>query len=70
MARDISLSCKHPALWAAGAIPTLDFILHRRGAAVKKMRVKSKDWTRAETAVIAFLNGDVIMRWAEVTLGL
>src|ERR1700675_1824748 len=34
--RDISLSCNRPLLWAAGAIPTLDFILCHLGAAVKK----------------------------------
>src|SRR6267378_6027210 len=31
---------------APGAIPTLDFLLHRFGAAVKKTAVKSLDWMR------------------------
>src|ERR1700688_457097 len=37
------LSCKRPARWAPGAIPTLDFILYHPGAVVKKVDVKSND---------------------------
>src|SRR6266404_5591923 len=37
----MSLSCKRPALWAPGALPTVDFLLHHLGAVVKKMGVKS-----------------------------
>ena len=36
-------SCKGPALWAPGAIPTVDFLLYGFGAVVKKMGVKSHD---------------------------
>src|SRR3979411_1092733 len=43
------LSCKRPARWAPGAIPTVDFLLYRFGAAVKKMGVKNKDWTQRRT---------------------
>src|SRR5467141_2995327 len=38
---DVSLSCKRPALWAPGALPTVDFLLHYLGAVVNKMGVKS-----------------------------
>src|SRR5712672_1668825 len=34
---------------APGAIPTLDFLLYGFGAAVKKVGVKIKDWTRRRT---------------------
>jgi hypothetical protein len=37
------LSCKRPALWAPGAIPTVDFLLHHFGATVKKTAVKNND---------------------------
>jgi hypothetical protein len=43
MARDMSLSCNGPTLWAPGAIPTVDFLLYGFGAVVKKMGVKSHD---------------------------
>ena len=46
MARDMPLSCKRLALWAPGAIPTADFLLYHLGAVVKKMGVKSQDWTQ------------------------
>ncbi|HZE46777.1 MAG TPA: hypothetical protein VE087_07860, partial [Xanthobacteraceae bacterium] len=39
LARDMSLSFKGPAVWAPGAIPTVDFLLYRFGAIVKKMGV-------------------------------
>jgi hypothetical protein len=42
-ARDMRLSCNGPAMWAPGAIPTVDFLLYRFGAVVKKMGVKSHD---------------------------
>jgi hypothetical protein len=45
MAREASLACKRPALWGPGAIPTVDFLLQQIGPAVKKMGVKSLDWT-------------------------
>jgi hypothetical protein len=41
MARGMPLSCKRPTVWAPGAIPTVDFLLHHLGAMVKKMGVKS-----------------------------
>src|SRR6202040_2978137 len=41
LARDMSFSCKRPALGAPGAIPTVDFLLYLPGAVVKKMAVKS-----------------------------
>src|SRR4030081_4066935 len=44
MARHMRPSCKGPALWAPGAIPTVDFLLYRFGAIVKKMGVKTHDW--------------------------
>jgi hypothetical protein len=37
---------RRPALWAPGAIPTVEFILHHLGADVKKMAVKSNVWIR------------------------
>src|SRR5258706_15873829 len=45
MARNMSLSAmaRHGA---PGAIPTVDFLLYRFGAVVKKMAVKSHDWIR------------------------
>src|SRR5712671_1619753 len=46
MARDMPLSCNGPARRAPGAIPTVDFLLYRFGAVVKKMAVKSHDWIR------------------------
>ena len=33
-----------PGPWAPGAIPTIDFLLYRFGAVVKKLAVKSQDW--------------------------
>jgi hypothetical protein len=42
-ARGMSPSCKGPAASAPGAIPTVDFLLHRFGAVVKKMGVKTHD---------------------------
>ena len=41
MARDMSLSCNGPVLREPGAIPTVDFLLYRLAAVVKKMSVKS-----------------------------
>ena len=49
-ARDMSLSCKGPAAWTPGAIPTVDFLLYRFGAIVKKMGVKSHDGSRHSVA--------------------
>jgi hypothetical protein len=40
----MALSCKRPVLWAPGAIPTVDFLLHHPRAFVKKTGVKSLDW--------------------------
>ena len=37
----MALHAKRPALWVPGAIPTVDFLLYRFGAVVKKMGVKS-----------------------------
>src|SRR5258705_6611501 len=36
MARDMPLSYKRPTLWAPGAIPTMDFLLHHVAVVVKK----------------------------------
>ncbi len=52
-ARDMSLSCKGPAPWATGAIPTVDFLLYRFGAIVKKMGVKTHDWIRRRSRQVA-----------------
>jgi hypothetical protein len=41
----MALSCKRPARWGPGANPTVDFLLHHLGVVVKKMGVKSLDWT-------------------------
>jgi len=53
MVRDMPLSCNGPALRAPGAIPTVDFLLPPRGAAVKKMAVKSHDWIRRRIQRVA-----------------
>src|SRR3977135_2324882 len=37
------LSCKRPRGFPAGAIPTVDFLLHHFAVAVKKMAVKTHD---------------------------
>jgi hypothetical protein len=37
------LSCKRPHGFPAGAIPTVDFLLHHLAVAVKKMAVKTHD---------------------------
>src|SRR5712671_4670270 len=52
MARDISLSAmaRHGA---PGAIPTVDFLLYCFGAVVKKMAVKSHDWSRRRIQQVA-----------------
>ncbi len=49
----MSLSCKGPALWAPGAIRTVDFLLYRFGAIVKKMGVKTHDWIRRRSRQVA-----------------
>jgi hypothetical protein len=41
----MSPSCKRPALWVPGAIPTVDFLLYHIAGVVKKMAVKNNDWT-------------------------
>ena len=46
----MSLSCKRPALWAPGAIPTVNFLLHHFAVVVKKVDVKSHDRTRRRIA--------------------
>jgi hypothetical protein len=46
MARGMPLSCKRPALWVPGAIPTVDFLLHHFAWVVKKVDVKNQDWIR------------------------
>src|SRR5712671_4502361 len=50
---DIPLSCKRPALWEPGAIPTVDFLLHHCAASVKKMGVKTHDDAHAEIPATA-----------------
>ena len=52
MVRDMPLSCNGPARWAPGAISTVDFLLYRFGAIVKKMAVKSHDWTGRRSASV------------------
>jgi hypothetical protein len=52
-ARDMSLSCNGPARWVPGAIPTVDFLLYRFGAIVKKMAVKSHDGIRRRIQHVA-----------------
>src|SRR5258705_8488932 len=40
-----------PGPWAPGAIPTVDFLLYRFRAAVKKMGVKSQDRIRRRSGL-------------------
>jgi hypothetical protein len=48
--RDMSLSYKHPALWAPGAMPTVDFLLSHFRNSAKNDAVKSHVWQRSVTS--------------------